>query len=99
MLLNVWKCWKYQKNGKGMWWNVIKCHQKCDQMLDLKCDQMWLKMWENVIECHQMSKNVGKCDWNVRKRLPDMVVGAMVGAALVVGALVGAWVGTRVLGC
>ena len=72
MLLNVWKCWKYQKNGKGMWWNVIKCHQKCDQMLDLKCDQMWLKMLENVIECHQMSKNVGKCDWNVRKRFPDI---------------------------
>ena len=71
MLSNVWKCWKYQKNGKGMWWNVIKCHQKCDQMLDLKCDQMWLKMLENVIECHQMSKNVGKCDWNVRKRFPD----------------------------
>jgi hypothetical protein len=71
MLSNVWKCWKYQKSGKGMWWNVIKCHQKCDQMLDLKCDQMWLKMWENVIKCHQMSKNVGKCDWNVTKRFPD----------------------------
>ena len=77
MLSNVWKCWKYQKNGKGMWWNVIKCHQKCDQMLDLKCDQMWLKMWENVIECHQMSKNVGKCDWNVTKRFPDKTVGQM----------------------
>ena len=38
---NVIECWE---NGTGMWSNVIKCHQKCDQMLDLKCDQMSLKM-------------------------------------------------------
>ena len=52
---NVIECWE---NGTGMWWNVIKCHQKMWSNVRLK---MWSNVTENVVECHQMSSYVTKC--------------------------------------